>query len=91
MTASHVSHLEWSDDCIVIYFAYTKSDQTGLKKDEPWHIFANPLNPSVCAVLALSRFILSNKEILETENCGHLFPGTNQYSRYTKFMDKFFI
>jgi len=62
----------------------------GLKRDEPWHLYANPLKPSICPILALSRYILSNKEILHTSTGGKLFPVGKQYSRYTKFMKRFF-
>ena len=90
VTNSHVAHLEWEDDCLIIYFAHTKCDQTGLKRDEPWHLYANPLKPSICPILALSRYIFSNKEILDLSTGGKLFPGAKQYSRYTKFMNRFF-
>lgn len=90
VTNSHVAHLEWENDCLIIYFAHTKCDQTGLKRDEPWHLYANPLKPSICPILALSRYILSNKEILHNSTGGKLFPGGKQYSRYTKFMKRFF-
>ena len=88
VTNSHVMHLEWIDDCIVIYFAHTKCDQEGLKRDEPWHIYANPLNPTICPVLAMARYLLSNEEILKEKS--KLFPGTKQYDRYSKYMKTFF-
>ena len=49
------------------------------------------LKPSICLILALSRYILSNKEILHNSTGGKLFPGGKQYSRYTKFMKRFLI
>ena len=66
-------HLEWIDDFIVIYFAHTKCDLEGLKRDEPWHIYANPLNPTICPVLAMARYLLSNEEILKEKS--KLFQG----------------
>ena len=87
VTMSHLSHIEIEDDALVLYFAHTKCDQTGLKKDEPWHIYANPLNPAVCAHLAMAKYLLSNSEILKEG--GKLFPGMKQYDRYSKFMKRF--
>jgi len=53
VTKTHLHHIQWRDDCLIIYFAHTKTDQEGLNMNEPWHIYANPLDPAVCPVLAL--------------------------------------
>ena len=53
-TTIHLHHLEWTEDCLSIYFAHMKNDQTGDQKRDPRHICANPIDPTVCPVLALA-------------------------------------
>ena len=42
-TTIYLHHLEWSDDCLHIYFAHMKNDQTGQRKRDPRYIYANPV------------------------------------------------
>ena len=44
-------HLEWSDDCLNIYFAHMKNDQLGDRKRDPRHLYANPIDPTVCPII----------------------------------------
>ena len=44
-------------------FVKSKGDQTGRNSDQEWHVYANPHNPEICAVLALACYIFSNPEI----------------------------
>lgn len=74
-----LSHIEWHDDGLAIYFAHQKNDQAGDKPRDPRHIFANPLNPSVCPILALGLFW-----VLFPGFEGELFSGGRQYDRYRK-------
>ena len=34
----HVNHIEWRDDCLIMFFAHSKTDQQGVNHMEPWHI-----------------------------------------------------
>jgi hypothetical protein len=75
------SHLEWAEDALGIYFAHMKNDQEGDRPRDARHIYANPLQPEVCAILSLAIYLLcfrcEEKDI-------KLFPGSNQYDRYHK-------
>jgi hypothetical protein len=81
---AHVRHIEWVDDCLIIYFTHSKADQDGINRDEPWHVYANPRDPSVCPILSLGRYLLTFPTILPGN--GQLFPGSNQYDRYAKIL-----
>ncbi|ETO70547.1 hypothetical protein F444_12970 [Phytophthora nicotianae P1976] len=55
-----------------------KNDQDGSRPRDPRHIYANPLRPELCPVLALAVF-------WATTSFGgddRLFPGSNQYERF---------
>ena len=68
-------------------FAKTKTDQEGVKNiDHPWHVYANPLDPVVCPVLALARYIVSNPTILSGKS--NLFEGESQYERFNKILSE---
>ena len=84
-TTIHLHHLEWSDDCLHIYFAHMKNDQTGQRKRDPRHIYANPIDPLVCPILSLSIYF-STFSITGTKDTA-LFPGKNQYKRFAKYFE----
>jgi len=53
----------------------------------PRHIYANPIQPKICPILSLGMYWLvfgfdSNPE------SKHLFPGSNQYERFRKEVQK---
>ena len=60
VTSYHLNHIEWRNDSLVIFFAHSKGDQEGVNQREPWHIYANPGQPSICTVLALAKYLFSN-------------------------------
>ena len=60
-----VEHIEWNDDCLVFYFATTKTDPNGEKQRLPWHVSSNPLKPHICLVLAMAKYVLSTPGIVE--------------------------
>eukprot|EP00562_Extubocellulus_spinifer_P026552 CAMPEP_0178640846 /NCGR_PEP_ID=MMETSP0698-20121128/16240_1 /TAXON_ID=265572 /ORGANISM="Extubocellulus spinifer, Strain CCMP396" /LENGTH=428 /DNA_ID=CAMNT_0020281325 /DNA_START=18 /DNA_END=1304 /DNA_ORIENTATION=+ len=82
MTIANLHHIDWHDDCLVIYFHHWKTDQLGLNKNEPWHVYANPIDPDVCPHLALSVYLLTFDTILPTGN--KLFQGPDPYNRYSE-------
>jgi hypothetical protein len=80
-------HLEWENDSMVIYYGQMKNDQFGEKRD-PKHIFANPIMPEICPILAVGIYLMSSD--LGNSPKDSLFPGSKQYDRYRKIMDKLF-
>lgn len=81
----HLHHIEWQDDCMQIYFAHMKNDQTAERHRDPRHIYANPINPLVCPMLALATYL--SVFSISGGRDSSLFPGDNQYKRFTKYMD----
>jgi hypothetical protein len=47
------NHIEWFGDSLCIYFAHMKNDQLGDLPRDPRHLYANPVMPEICPVLAL--------------------------------------
>ena len=74
-----LEHLEWRNDALVIFFSRQKTDQAGDKSKYPRHVYANPLMPEICPILALGVYWLS----FGIED-GDLFSGRNQYDRFCK-------
>jgi hypothetical protein len=52
-----LQHVDWREDCLVITLAKHKGDQSGEGLSNEKHIYANPLNPSICPILALAVLI----------------------------------
>ena len=82
VTNCHINHIEWRNDSLIIFFAHTKGDQEGINRLEPWHIYSNPVQPDICPILSLAKYLFSNPSILSSDD--RLFPGGNQYSRFMK-------
>eukprot|EP00978_Attheya_sp_CCMP212_P043652 scaffold288625_cov30-Attheya_sp.AAC.1 len=61
---SHLNQIEWAGNSLIIYFTCTKVDQEGLNRNEPWHIYTNPVRKSVCAVIALAKYLFTFPELL---------------------------
>ena len=80
---THMNHVEWRHDSLIIFFAHSKGDQEGLNRTQPWHIYSNPLEPSICAIAALAKYLFSNPTILLGQT-NKLFPGNSQYYRFIK-------
>jgi hypothetical protein len=75
----HFSHLEWKEDALGVYFAQMENDQTGERPCGPRHVYANPLDPSICPILALGLYLICFPNVLEESN---LFPRGCQYERF---------
>lgn len=80
-----LSHLEWREDALGVFFAHSKSDQLGERPRDPRHIYANPLLPAVCPMLALGIFWLCFPP--ESDQV-KLFLGSSQYDRYIKLFKR---
>ena len=79
---THINHISWDEDSLIFYFMKSKGDQEGLNSNEPWHIYSNPLNPFICPILALTRYVFCNPSVLNG-SC-KLFESTDPYQRYSK-------
>jgi len=79
-----IQHIYFQDDALCFEFAKSKGRQEGEEAFGPWHIYANPLQPYVCPVLALSRYLLSFPEKINPTS--PLLSGPEQYNRYAKIL-----
>ncbi|ETW03689.1 hypothetical protein H310_05075 [Aphanomyces invadans] len=75
-----LDHLTLEGDALGVTFYKTKTDQTGSKRRDPKHLYANPLNPSICVFLAFAIHFASNVCLTD----GPLFVGSNQRTRFGK-------
>ncbi|KAL7494346.1 hypothetical protein ACHAWT_003470 [Skeletonema menzelii] len=81
-------HIEFEEDYLKFVFEKEKGKQHG-DMHGPWHCFANPEKPHICLVLAFARYIFAFPEVLQEGK--PLFPGTNQYTRYSSRMHDLFF
>ncbi len=85
----HLHHMDWQNDYLSIFFAHMKNYQVGERKRDPRHIYSNPINPTVSPILSLAIYF-SVINITGTKD-STLFPGTNQYKRFSKYLEKIFL
>src|SRR6056300_1432925 len=78
-----VSHIEWRQDCLLLFFGISKRNQSGEDSERPFHVYSNPENPEICPVLALAAYLAAYPDVLQSSG-GLLFPGSSQYSRFMK-------
>jgi hypothetical protein len=71
-------HLQWKDDTLLVGIPRHKGDQDG-SSARSVRIFANPLEPLICPILALGVQLLSRGSTRENL----IFEGGNQDDRYT--------
>ena len=58
-SAIMIDHLEWENDSLLLHVPSHKGDQDGeTSKLQPRHVYANPLRPLTCPILALAVYIL---------------------------------
>ena len=69
-------------NALLFEFGKTKCDQEGDKHaDHPCHVYANPLVPEICPMLALARYLIVHPNVMQG-NC-KLFEGSSQYERFS--------
>jgi hypothetical protein len=70
------SDISWSNsfDLFAISFKHKKTDPLGDEAKYPRHIYANPISPLVCPVVALSLYLTCCFNANQ-RNDGYLFPG----------------
>ena len=77
-----ITHITVRNDSLVFQFAKSKGHQNGEEHVGPWHVYANPLEPHLCVVLSMARYLFAYPELLLNNTA--LFQGTAQYNRYSK-------
>lgn len=40
-------------------------NQTGERPSDPWHVYSNLNNPSLCPILSLAKYLFSNTDLLK--------------------------
>ena len=83
-----VSHIEWNGDALIFHFAKTKGHQGGECVHKPWHVYANPLEPDICPLLAFAKYVFTHPGVLESNGNNNLFPGNDQYRRFVNIFSK---
>ena len=82
--------ISWTNDCMTIVIPKSKTDQKG-EMIYPRHLYANPINPAVCPVLAVAVIIFSKSYLDSSYNDNlswKLFRGSSQEDRMSKLMGK---
>lgn len=74
-----LQHVDWKNDCMTITFAKHKGDLTGEGLGNEKHVYANPLNPKICPILALAVLIFTSHRGSQV-NEQTLFAGIRRYS-----------
>ena len=77
-----IEHLSWTSDSLTVHFAITKTDQEGEQSRIPRHVYANPLCPEICPILALGWYLASIGNSFTSKS--QLFPGSSQSERFSK-------
>jgi hypothetical protein len=75
-------HIDWNGDCLTIEEQGQKADQTGEDKF-PKHVYANPLQPVLCPILAIAVLVFSCSSADSFAN-RQLFCGTDSKGRSGK-------
>lgn len=78
-------HIEFNDDALCIYFAQQKNDQLGEKPRDPRHIYANPLIPEICPMVAIGVYWLCFEFQSDEKK---FFSGHRQYDRFRKIFER---
>ncbi|RHZ22266.1 hypothetical protein DYB37_010457 [Aphanomyces astaci] len=73
-----IDHLTDEGDAIGVTFFKSKTEQGGTKRRNPKHVYANPLRPETCCILALALYLACNTQ----HDSGNLFPGSAQRDRF---------
>lgn len=80
------NHFEWKEDSLLVTVPKHKGDQEGTKI-YPVHVFANPLCPEICPVLALAIYVFCTYTLEETDGLKWcLFKGARQEQRFSNWL-----
>ncbi|KAG9401806.1 hypothetical protein AC1031_021973 [Aphanomyces cochlioides] len=75
-------HLSSQDDSIGCVMYKSKTNQEGSGPIDPRHMYANPLNPSICWITSLAIYLACRP----TQSPGPLFPGSQQKARFGQIL-----
>jgi hypothetical protein len=78
-------HMQFTEDCLCIMFAQMKTDQFADRPKDPRHVYANPIMPEVCPMLALGVMWLCYGF---SSDSNKLFPGSRQYERFRHLLSR---
>ena len=70
-----LQHMSWRGDCLVINFPLHKGDQTGESLAKDKHVYANPLKPEICPMLAVAVLIFCRHRGVGEGVVTQLFTG----------------
>jgi hypothetical protein len=84
-----LQHISWQDDAMIITTPKHKGDQEG-EKSIPRHVYANPLDPYICPILALAVLTFSKSFYHDPNerNNYRLFEGEKQEARFSKLLGR---
>lgn len=66
-----LQHIDWKNDSLTVTFAKHKGDQTGEGLGNEKHVYANPLNPTICPILALAVLVFTKHRQINTSGVIH--------------------
>ena len=84
-----LDQLSYANDHFKGFFPKHKGDQIGLNKDEPRHVYSNPIQPEVCAMRAMACYFFTFPQILQDGK--DLFPGEDQHNRFHGILLKLLV
>jgi hypothetical protein len=95
VAAMMMQHINWEGDALLITIPKSKADQEG-NNSFPRHLYANPLQPVICPVLALAVIIFTRivkhdptRASTSTEPfCYRVFDGAHSESRFSEVMGR---
>ena len=79
LEALRLARVTWQDDSLQVYFAQLKNDQGGERLRDPTHLYANPISPEICPVLAIGLYLAGGA----ASEGGLLYPGRRQSQRFS--------
>lgn len=81
-------HMQFCGDALCVYFAQMKTDQFADRPNDLRHVYANPLKPEVCPLLALGIMWLCYGFKCDSSR---LFPGSRQYERFRHLLGRLLV
>jgi hypothetical protein len=97
VAAMMMQHINWEGDALLITIPKSKADQEG-NNSFPRHLYANPLQPVICPVLALAVVVFTrivkhdsarSSDSTDTEPfCYRVFDGEHSESRFSDILGR---
>jgi hypothetical protein len=93
VSAMMMEHVSWEDDALLISMPKHKGDQEGVKCF-PRHLYANPINPIICPVLALAVLTFTKVLRYDPEAGPHalpnyrIFDGSSNDARWSELLSR---